>query len=63
MRSYLNENVAVTVKKTKVKGRRNPLRRPNDTNSPAKVEMNFANKRPSSVGIVRLRTKSHGVCF
>jgi hypothetical protein len=47
----------------RVNGRRDPLRWPLDTLYPQKLALTSATSGGRSVGIVRLRTKSHGVLF
>jgi hypothetical protein len=44
MRNYLEKEIAVTVKKTEINGRWNPLHSPCDTILFAKVGTNFADK-------------------
>jgi hypothetical protein len=46
-----------------INGRGDPLRWPRDTNYPQKLSLNSPTSGGSSVGIVRLRTKSHEVLF
>jgi hypothetical protein len=47
--------------KTDINGRRDPLRGPRDTLYPQKLALTSSTSGVRSVGIVRLRTKSHGV--
>jgi hypothetical protein len=61
LRSYLNEKVAAPVLKTEINGRRDPLRWPRDTLYPQKLALTSPTSGGRSVGIVRLRTKGHGV--
>jgi hypothetical protein len=46
---------------TRINGRRDPLRQPRDTLYPQKLALTSPTSDGRSVGIVRLRTKSHGV--
>jgi hypothetical protein len=57
----LNRKVAVPVWKTEFNGRGDPLRSPRDTLYPQKLALTSPTSGGRSVGIVRLRTKSHGV--
>jgi hypothetical protein len=45
----------------RINGRRDPLRCPRDTLYPQKLELTSPTSSGRSVGIVRLRTKGHGV--
>jgi hypothetical protein len=56
-----NEKVAAPVLKTEINGRGDPLRRPRDTLYPQKLALTSPTSGGRSVGIVRLRTTSHGV--
>jgi hypothetical protein len=49
--------------KTDINGRRDPLRWPRDTLYPQKLALTSPTSGGLSVGIVRVRTKSHGVFF
>jgi hypothetical protein len=49
------------VQKTEINGRGSPLRWPRDTLYPQKLALTSPTSGGRSVGIVRLRTKSHGV--
>jgi hypothetical protein len=61
----LNEKVAAPVLKTEINGRGDPLRWPRDTLYPQKLALasltSGGRSLGRSVGIVRLRTTSHGV--
>jgi hypothetical protein len=59
--SYLNEKVAAPVKKTRINDRGDPLRWPRDTLYQQKLAPTSPTSGGRSVGIVRLRTISHGV--
>jgi hypothetical protein len=61
LKSYLNAQVAAPVLKTDINGRRDPLHWPRDTLYPQKFALTSPTSGGRSVGIVRLRTKSHGV--
>jgi hypothetical protein len=61
VRSYLNEKVAAPVLKTEINGRGDPLRWPRDTLYPQKLSLTSLTSGGRSVGIVRMRTTSHGV--
>jgi hypothetical protein len=61
LRSYLNEKVAAPVLKTEINGREDPLRWPRNTLYPQKLALTSPTSGGRSVGIVRSRTKSHGV--
>jgi hypothetical protein len=50
------------VLKTEFNGRGDPLRWPRDTLYPQKLVLTSPTSGGRSVGMVRLRTKSHGVC-
>jgi hypothetical protein len=63
MRSYLNEKVAAPVQKTEINGRANSLRWPRNTLSPQKLALTSPTSGGSSIGIVRLRTKSKEFSF
>jgi hypothetical protein len=47
----------------RINGRRDPLRWPSDTLYPQKLALTSPTSGDGSVSIVRLRTKSRGVCF
>jgi hypothetical protein len=53
--------VAAPVLKADINGRRDPLRWPRDTLYPQKLALSPPTSVGRSVGIVRVRTKSHGV--
>jgi hypothetical protein len=57
----LNEKVAAPVLKTEIYGRGDPMRWPRDTLYPQKLALASLTIGGRSVGIVRLRTTSHGV--
>jgi hypothetical protein len=57
----LNGKVAAPVLKTDTNGRRDPLRSPRDTLYPQKLALTSPTSGGRSVGIVGVRTKSHGV--
>jgi hypothetical protein len=57
----LNEKVAAPVLKTEINGRGDPLRWPRDTLYLQKLALASLTSGGRSVGIVRLRTSSHGV--
>jgi hypothetical protein len=59
----LKEKVVAPVYKSEINGR--GVRRADNTTLPypQKLALKFADRRRSSVGIVRLRTKRHRVCF
>jgi hypothetical protein len=57
----LNEKVAALVKKTELTAGGDPLRWPRDTPYPQKLALTSPTRGGRSVGIVRLRTKGHGV--
>jgi hypothetical protein len=59
----LNEKVAAPVLKTEINGRGDPLRWPRDALYPQKLALTSPTSGGRSVGIVRLRTTSHGVLF
>jgi hypothetical protein len=59
----LNGKVAAPVWKTEINGLRDPLRLPRDTLYPQKLVLTSPTCGGRSVGIVRLRTKGHGVSF
>jgi hypothetical protein len=52
---------AAPVLKTDINGRRYPLRLPRDSLYPQKLAITSPTSGGRSVGIVRLRTESHGV--
>jgi hypothetical protein len=58
LRSYLEEKVAVPVKKTEINDRGNPLRWPRNNLYPQKVGTTLPTSGGRSVGIVRSRTKA-----
>jgi hypothetical protein len=55
--------LAAPVYKTDINGRGDPLRSTRGTLYPQKLALNSLISGLRSVDIVRLRTKSHGVCF
>jgi hypothetical protein len=57
----LGSGLATPVKKTDIDDRRDPLRWPRDTLYPQKLALISPTSGGRSVGIVRLRTKGHGV--
>jgi hypothetical protein len=57
----LNEKVAAPVLKAEINGRGDPLRLPRNTLYPQKLALTSLTSGGRSVGIVRLRTTSHGV--
>jgi hypothetical protein len=59
--SYLNDKVAAPVLKTDINGRGDPLRWPRDALYPQKLALASLTSGGRAVGIVRLRTTSHGV--
>jgi hypothetical protein len=57
----LEWEVAAPVLKTEINGHGDPLRWPRDTLYPQKLALTSPTSGGHSVGIVRLRTESHGV--
>jgi hypothetical protein len=57
----LEWKVAAPVLKSEINGRGDPLRSPRDTLYPQKLALASPTSGGRSVGIVRLRTTSHGV--
>jgi hypothetical protein len=55
--------LAAPVLKTEINGRGDSLRWPRDTLYPQKLTLTSPTTGGHSVGIVRMRTKGHGVCF
>jgi hypothetical protein len=53
----------IIILKTEINGRGDPLRRPRNTLYPQKLALTSPTSGSRSVGMVRLRTKSHGVQF
>jgi hypothetical protein len=60
LRSYLIGKVAAQFYKTEINGHGNPLRWPRDTLYPLKLALASPTSGDHSIGIVCLRTKSHG---
>jgi hypothetical protein len=56
-----SKNFDVLFQKTEINGRGDPLRWPRDTLYQQKLALTSPTSGGRSVGIVRLRTKSHGV--